>query len=162
MTVKKNALFSRDMKHRYVLTRDWSESGEEYKKITYIGMNPSIADDTIDDPTIRRLISFTKSFGYNQFDIVNLVSVISTNPRAIDFKNLDISSHSESLYRIQNNNLIVACWGKPINIHFEKMANFVKQYYKYLWCFGINKDGSPKHPLYLKSNTKLIPYEVEP
>jgi hypothetical protein len=30
-----------------------------------------------------------------------------------------------------------------------------------LHCLGVNKDGSPKHPLYLRKDLKPIPYRKE-
>ena len=52
---------SLDKKHRLMLSRHWNI---EKPSLLYIMFNPSIADDKIDDPTIRRLISFSKTYNY--------------------------------------------------------------------------------------------------
>ena len=52
----REAEFSIDKKERYSLKREWDNSKN---KILYIMLNPSLADDKNDDPTIRRLINFT-------------------------------------------------------------------------------------------------------
>ena len=49
--MKKNAILSDDRKYRYVLSRNWDETKPT---VLFIGLNPSIADESEDDPTIRR------------------------------------------------------------------------------------------------------------
>ena len=49
------AEFCSENKNRFLLKREWSKSK---KKVLYIMFNPSNADETKDDPTIRRLINF--------------------------------------------------------------------------------------------------------
>lgn len=60
------ATFSPDRLHRYTLWREWgglTPTGKGFAMI--IGLNPSTADETEDDPTIRRCIGFAKSWGYD-------------------------------------------------------------------------------------------------
>ena len=58
--MKKDAILSDCKKYRYSLSRTWDESKP---LIGFIGLNPSTADDVIDDPTITRCINFAKSWG---------------------------------------------------------------------------------------------------
>lgn len=51
--MERKAYFDKNKIYRYLLTRKWGNSGQ---KITWIMLNPSTTDDTIDDPTIRRCI----------------------------------------------------------------------------------------------------------
>ena len=46
----------------------------------FIGLNPSTADETIDDPTIRRCISFSKDWGYGALCMTNLFAFRATDP----------------------------------------------------------------------------------
>ena len=59
----REAKFSNDKKERYSLKREWDKSKN---KILYIMLNPSLADEKKDDPTIRRLMSFTKKFSFQK------------------------------------------------------------------------------------------------
>lgn len=76
----KDAVISDCGQYRYLLSRDW-ESG--LQRLVFIGLNPSTADAEIDDPTIRRLIGFSKAWGYGGFDIVNLFALRSKDPKML-------------------------------------------------------------------------------
>ena len=69
--ILRNARFSNDKKHRYKLSRHWDLNKPQ---ILYIMLNPSIGNESIDDPTIRRLLSFTKKLDYGGFFVGNLSS----------------------------------------------------------------------------------------
>ena len=68
--MKRDASFSEDRKYRYVLDREWDESG---KLVTFIMLNPSNADEVVDDRTIKRCITFAKEWGYGRLRVVNLL-----------------------------------------------------------------------------------------
>ena len=72
--ILRNARFSNDKKHRYKLSRHWDLNKPQ---ILYIMLNPSIGNESIDDPTIRRLLNFTKNFDYGGFFVGNLFTYIT-------------------------------------------------------------------------------------
>ena len=63
--------------YRYLLTRTWDAQCE---RVVFIGLNPSTADATEDDPTIRRIIGFARSWGYGGVDMLNLFAFRATDP----------------------------------------------------------------------------------
>ena len=145
----RRAEFSIDKKERYSLKREWDKSKN---KILYIMLNPSLADDKNDDPTIRRLISFTKKYNYGGFLVGNIFTTITPNPKEID-KSKGISDKNfEKLLKLINKvDQIVYAWGDNI-----EEPQLLKELVLNPKCFGKNLNGSPKHPLYLASETKLI------
>lgn len=66
----KGAEFSECRKYRYVLWRRWDWKGYG-NQVMFIGLNPSTADETEDDPTIRRCIRFAKDWGYSGLLMMN-------------------------------------------------------------------------------------------
>ncbi|MCA9851707.1 MAG: DUF1643 domain-containing protein, partial [Dehalococcoidia bacterium] len=54
--MKRSASFSRDRRYRYELGRRWGLG----PAVTWVMLNPSTADATVDDPTIRRCIDFSR------------------------------------------------------------------------------------------------------
>lgn len=147
----REAKISIDKKERYSLKREWDKSKN---KILYIMLNPSLADDNNDDPTIRRLINFSKKFNYGGFLVGNIYSTISPNPKEVD-KSDGISDKNlvELLKLINQVEEIVYAWG---NNAYE--PEFLKDLVSNPKCFGKNLNGTPKHPLYLPSSSKLESY----
>ncbi len=107
--MERSAIFSRNNKFRYELSRIWSEQ----PKITFIMLNPSVGDETFDDKTIKRLIFFTKKFGYGGFYVGNIFPNINTKVKDLY---LDLS-HDKKKNREHVNSMIdksesiVYAWG---------------------------------------------------
>ena len=145
----REAEFSIDKKERYSLKREWDKSKN---KILYIMLNPSLADDKNDDPTIRRLINFTKKFNYGGFLVGNIFTTITPNPKELDkSKGMSDKNFEELIKLINKVDQIVYAWGSSI-----EEPKLLKKLVLNPKCFGKNLNGTPKHPLYLPSQTKLI------
>lgn len=74
------ALFDGSHKYRYVLWRVWN-SNKPY--IMFIGLNPSTANEKTDDPTIRRVKSFAKTWGYGGVYMLNLFTYVTAYPEEL-------------------------------------------------------------------------------
>ena len=151
-TIKRHALLSKDKKYRYSLKRIWDN---DKPKVLFIMLNPSLADNYQDDPTIRRLIKFAKLYGYGGFYVGNLFSYITPYPSELLDKDLMFSK--KNIHEIKKmTGLIkdvVYGWGNS----FEE-PEWLKQIISNPKCFGKNKNKTPKHPLYLSYNHKLVDY----
>ena len=151
-TIKRHALLSKDKKYRYSLKRIWNN---DKPKVLFIMLNPSLADNYKDDPTIRRLIKFAKLYGYGGFYVGNLFSYITPYPSELLDKDLMFSK--KNIHEIKKmTGLIkdvVYGWGNS----FEE-PEWLKQIISNPKCFGKNKNKTPKHPLYLSYNNKLVDY----
>ena len=75
------AFISDDGAYRHWLSRVWGPPPVIYP--LWVGLNPSTADATQDDPTIRREVAFTKSWGYNSYFKVNICDYRATNPKKL-------------------------------------------------------------------------------
>ena len=149
--ILRSARFSNDKKHRYKLSRHWDLNKPQ---ILYIMLNPSIGNESIDDPTIRRLLSFTKKFDYGGFFVGNLFTYITPNPKTLDTsigitnKNLNVLTNL-----VSKADEVVYAWGNSI-----EEPNELKKLISNPMCFGKNLNGTPKHPLYLPSNSKILKF----
>ena len=76
----KSAILSKNRKHRYLLSRIWDLNNEN---ILFIMLNPSSADEDIDDATTTKVISFSKKWGYGGLHICNLYTYRTSSPKKL-------------------------------------------------------------------------------
>jgi hypothetical protein len=147
--MQRHAILSEDGKYRYRLSRVWDESKP---KILFIMLNPSTADANIDDPTIRRVVNFSKSWGYGGVYVGNLYAFRSTDPKGLrdvsDPIGADNIAHIQSLIQITDR--VIYAWGNN-----RAEPDWLKTLVNEPFCIDLSKKGIPKHPLYLKKT--LVP-----
>jgi len=153
--VNKNATFSDCRKYRYTLSRTWN--GKK-KTILFIGLNPSTANEKIDDPTIRRCINYAQNWGYGSLLMVNLFAYRATMPTELkNVKNPIGNDNDLHIIELSKKaDLAVAAWGNEGSLLNRDKE--VKIIIPILMCLKINKSGQPAHPLYQKKDLKLIKY----
>ena len=150
------AHFSEDRKYRYLLWRVWDES---LPKIMFIGLNPSTANETTDDPTIRRVISMAKSWGYGGIYMANCWPCVTSDPKLITVNEFSTRWNNDTLtYAASECKAIVFAWGAFKIVKEMGRDKELIEMFPNAQALHINKDGSPKHPLYCKTNTQLIPF----
>ena len=76
----RRAELSSDRVYRYSLSRIWEPTKHP---LAFIGLNPSTADETEDDPTIRRCMGFARDGGYGGVLMLNLFAFRSTKPKGL-------------------------------------------------------------------------------
>tara|TARA_B110000305_G_scaffold149056_1_gene165446 strand:- start:3431 stop:3898 length:468 start_codon:yes stop_codon:yes gene_type:complete len=153
--MNRSAVFSSCRKYRYSLTRSW---GLEKNFILFIGLNPSIADENNDDPTISRCISFAKDWGYDGLIMVNLFAFRASLPSNLKKEKLPIGvdNNRHILKNLKTSQLIVVAWGNDGQL--LKRDREVLGLIKNPMCLKINKTKQPAHPLYQKKSQQLIKY----
>ena len=155
LLVNKNATFSDCRKYRYALSRTWN--GKK-KTILFIGLNPSTANEKIDDPTIRRCINYAQNWGYGSLLMVNLFAYRATMPSELkNVKNPIGNDNDLHIIELSKKaDIAVAAWGNEGTLLNRDKE--VKKILPNLMCLKINKSGQPAHPLYQKKDLKLIKY----
>lgn len=147
---KKGAEFSNCRNYRYALWRVWNE---KLPLIMFIGLNPSKANEVDEDPTIKRVFSFARNWGYGGFYMMNLFAYVTTKPD--NLKCVDpLGENDLWLERVAVKcQDIIYAWG-AFKVARER-ATIVKRKFPNGKALVINKDGTPRHPLYVPGN--IIP-----
>lgn len=155
--MKKDAIFSPCRAYRYALWRIWDAS---LPYVLFIGLNPSTADEVIEDPTITRCINYSKSWDYGGVYVGNLFAFRAAKPKSLKTALDPIGSENDRwLQRLSRSaGIIVAAWGNHGG--FKGRAEEVSCMLPEMYCLKINRSGYPAHPLYQKASATPIPYEA--
>lgn len=152
--VRKTANFSEDGKHRFMLSRTWA-GVDDSNHLVVIGLNPSTADGTDDDPTIRRVMRFAKDNGYDGIIMLNLFSTVSTDPDGATLESTRVNEDELGDWATSTNDVLFA-WGGHKSA--AKRQEEVIRMFPNAMCLGRTASGAPKHPLYLKASTPMEPF----
>ncbi len=157
--IASTATFSPCRTWRHKLTREFDCGNGT---MIGIGLNPSTADENINDATITRLLKLSQREGYRSFTMLNLFAYRSPYPRDMK-RQLDpvgIGNNAAILETCKQASLILACWGGDGDYMQRSAAveKLLQSIGKSLYCIGVNGDGSPKHPLYSRSDVEIVPY----
>ncbi len=155
------AIFSEDRRHRYMLQRRWSDGS----LMVWVMLNPSTADETIDDPTIRRCIGFARRRGcdgraFSGIHVVNVMAFRATSPKECLEADDPFGPENAKYLRVAaycGGWKVVCAWGTKAPAKYVKLALEALQPAT-LFCLGTTKDGSPKHPLYVRGDAALVRY----
>lgn len=164
--MNKAASISECGRYRYSLTRQWDKS---LPCVVFVMLNPSTADATIDDPTIRRCIGFAKSWGAGTLQVVNLFGLRATDPAELWGHPDPVGPENDEHVRraFDNTRKVVVAWGADgsrFGILAEKeprdrqMLGLMHLCGVTPWCLGTTKKGHPRHPLYVPASAELRPY----
>jgi len=157
-----SAVISADQKYRYRLTRQLVEFGGS-GALCFVLLNPSTADATNDDPTIRRCCGFAKSLGCARLEVVNLFAYRSTSPDVLYAMSRDHAVGPENdqhiLDAIHASRMVICAWGNHGTL-FDRAREVTRLIDTYTKPFALKinaKTQQPAHPLYLKRDSKLVP-----
>lgn len=165
--IERVAHFSLDREHRYSLSINWfwhtlfamadrqqadKIAAGGVRRLMVCAMNPSTADAFQDDPTVRRMIGFAKSWGFGELVVTNVMAYRSTDPKALP-KDLEqaMGAHNVAWLKTEARGAdqILMAYGAIKGMHAEaaKVAEAAiltagKPLYR------LSSKPFPRHPLY--------------
>jgi len=154
------AIFSDCERYRYRLWDCWDES---LPSITYVMLNPSTADEMVNDPTVERCQRRAATMGYGRMEIANIFPLRSTDPAGLLVEDpLGPGDHADQaiIEAVSSAKIIIAAWGvvhKTLRDRPVRVMSLLEQdgHGDRLHHLGTSKDGAPRHPLYLS-------YDIQP
>lgn len=158
---KSGAVLSADGRFRYMLTREWQI---EKRSVVWIMLNPSTADHKINDPTIRKIIAYSKRWGYDRLDVANLFGFRTPDPRLLAREKDPVGAENDFWLRfaVERSDLVVCAWGSRGTLNGR--ATIVRRILREM---GVTpsmlranpSSGEPGHPLYLPGKLEPVPFE---
>ncbi len=139
----------------------------------FVMLNPSTADATVDDPTIRRCSGFSRREGWAGFKVVNLYAARATDPAELAKVADPVGPEN---YKVLVDHVlgagempVVAAWGatEPPAVHhvrevFRRLVVALGPTVVEWWCLGVTTSGAPRHPLYVRKDQPLVRWVPAP
>lgn len=161
-----SAILSQCGLYRYRLERGICEPFEGSKTFAFFGIDPSTADASLDDATVRKWRGFTQRNGGHRFIVGNVFSYRATDVRHIS-GNIEAKGpgHLGHLIGIIGDaDVLVPCWGNSGKVaprlrpSIAELLSILLGSGKPVMHFGLTASGDPKHPLMLGYDTPLMPW----
>lgn len=150
--------------YRYLLWREVAPIGGE-GTLLFVMLNPSTADEHVDDPTIRRCIRFAVDLGYRRLEVVNLYGLRATDPDALRTHGNPVGSGNdhaieEAAKRAKH---VIVAWGDSEPAVYPRRSDDVLPLlleHGPAYCLGRTASGAPRHPLYVAKAARLDLYKA--
>ncbi len=152
--------------YRYRLERQIAMEGPVY---AFFGINPSTADASVDDATVRKWTGFCKRWGAARYIVGNVFAY-----RATDVTELAAAANPSGLVNaphlldiVRDADILVPCWGnrtkvpKSLQPRLDDVLHMLLASGKPVMHFGLTNSGDPKHPLMLGYDTQLAEWPQE-
>lgn len=138
---------------RYALERRWGDG----TFAMFVGLNPSTADEHVDDPTIRRCIGFAKTWGFGGLLMGNLYAYRATKPADLACADDPLGPDADVWLTTMmvRSGIVVAAWGAhPLVRARERDVVALLGGERNVYCLGRTQAGHPRHPLYLRRDAR--------
>lgn len=143
-------------RYRYDLTRRWGAGDAA----VWVMLNPSTADASVDDATIRKCVGFTKRLGLLALTVVNLFAFRARHPTDMRAADDPVGPDNDAYLQrhAREAGTVICAWGphgrfrgRDLNVLAMLRAAGVP-----LHCLHVTADGSPGHPLMLGYHRALV------
>jgi hypothetical protein len=155
------ATFDASNVYRYRLSRIWDASRS---RIVWIMLNPSSATAAEVDPTINRILRFSKRWGHGAAEVVNLFALRATDPTVLKrhFDPVGPRNDEAIMAAVGFADRVVVAWGTRgvLNRRDEVVAGLTRKATATVEVLGLTMAGHPRHPLYIAKTTQPYPWMV--
>lgn len=151
-----SAVISQCGRWRYRLTRETGLSGPT---LTVVMVNPSTADETKDDATIRKVLGFARRLGAGRVVVGNLFALRATDVRDLRHAPDPVGPENDEHIRAMmcEAEALLFAWGPATKVppiwrgRWREVQEMARVAGKRPMCLGVAKCGHPRHPL-------MVPY----
>jgi hypothetical protein len=155
--IRSGAIFNECGKFRTRLWRIWDTAKP---RALWVLLNPSTAGEHKNDPTIWAIMDFTERWGFGGVEVCNVYDFRATDPKKLRDAHYPQSRENEAVLRTMMTTIaaeggivVVGCGTKVgpnrlLDFRVDAQLLGVPLYH-----LGLNTDGTPKHPLYIKRTT---------
>jgi len=147
-------------RYRYRLWRRWGDG----PALNVIGLNPSTADERVDDPTVTRCVRRARDLGYGALVLTNLFAWRATDPRDLALVDDPVGPEGNRVIIAEAKDCggALCAWGAGglLRGRGAEVEERLRRMGVALYVLRLNGDGTPAHPLYLSYSLKPVRWET--
>lgn len=149
-------------RYRYRLWRAWGTG----TRALFVMLNPSTADGSSDDPTVRKCCGFARRWGMDGVEIVNVMAYRATDPRTLAHVDAPVGPLNRRFIEQALENVcgnaegttpVIVAWGssvpRPVRHYADNTLHWIRNAGVAPLCLGKTKHGYPRHPSRLAYDT---------
>jgi len=176
--IERYASFDDARMYRYLLVRSFVPLEEVRARTLVVMLNPSVADDKRDDPTVKKLLTIGRKQGWDSITVANLFARIATKPRVLRDEadaGLDVvGPGNDTVLRreAERATTVVVAGGSSVNVgpkakvaacrgRGAAVLALLRSVHPTLYAFRITTKNAPEHPLFLASDIGLVRFTEE-
>ncbi len=143
--------------YRYRLWRHWDG---QRPTVGFVLLNPSRADATQNDPTIRRCLGFARSWGYGGLEVTNLFAYRAVQPHLLRQVADPVGAENDRVLQTLGDRVdrIILAWGNGGSLYHRDRTVLSLLPMDRVDCLGLTRSGYPRHPLYLRAHSLPHPF----
>lgn len=157
-----DAEFSPCRTWRYQLLRQWDPGRPA---LNWLMLNPSTADEDVNDPTVERCERYARRWGYGAIVVTNLFAFRATDPSAMKAAADPVGPENDAAIleaAVRCRGRVLCAWGNH-GAHLDRSSDVVARLTAgvpgaSLLCLDVNRSGEPVHPLYQRADLVPVPY----
>ena len=157
----RETVFSPCRKYRYYLAQIWDENKPP---LYWLMLNPSTADEQINDPTVEGCEQRARKWGYGGSVVLNIFAWRATDPENLKKCANPIGDDNDlwmhKLAVLSQTHDVIAAWGEH-GAHENRgqaVLDIFRQKEGRLQALIMNQSGAPRHPLYIKRSVRPTPF----
>jgi hypothetical protein len=143
------AVFSDCERYRYELHRVWNP---ERPALVFLMLNPSTADERMNDPTVERCQRRAQAMGHGGIVVLNLFALRATDPRDMKAADEPVGQHNDdTILSVVDGREVICGWGAHgghLN-RAQEVREMIRHRASLILHLGLTKGGQPRHPLYI-------------
>jgi hypothetical protein len=133
--------------------------------LCFVLLNPSTANETREDPTVRRCIGFAQAVGYDALEVVNLYAYVATDPAELRRAGYAVGRFNDRHIQaaVLDCAKVVLAWGvqaarleRPGEV-LERLRGMDIEPH----CLRLTAGGRPEHPPRLPLGCGLVRFAGE-
>ncbi|WP_242210808.1 DUF1643 domain-containing protein [Paenibacillus polymyxa] len=158
--IESTAVMADNKLYRYRLTRIWEKDKEI---VGVVMLNPSRANSLKTDDTIMNLTNYLIDNNYGGVDIVNMYALMATKPSELQNRDQAYEAYNDShiTETAAERDVLVIAWGSDMKKYVRRKREIETLLFPYahkIKCLEDPEGKSPRHPLLLSKDWKLVPY----